>query len=1210
MGALCMTVSSVPTYAAAVPQNDANAEIAVQSEDEAESKMPFHVTGLSLSSDTEGFNKDEITTPQNFKVKLNFGCDETIYIGSIELQYRCGDIIKTFKYETMREQLEKGNQNVVIPASVSDNSTEGTYTLQKISFSAMGMLENTYSVYSYVYDKQQDKFVANTDKNATFAYDNKADFTIIKSNQTVQRKNYLQDMWLDVDTRENIPVPASFDLKLKIGEAENVGGIWVTYINPKKNDMQQGYSVNFAYHESDGKTENGIYTIPIEFNKYTSSAQYKLQTIVIEDGAHDSYKYIRYEMDADGNLIADDEVTGETYLVECNGKVDFSLAGSENVELPMLVEKVEWVDADQVKNIETPAEIVARIWMKNVEPASEGDIVLEYKINEKPYSLGIEIDEDGWKNIVSKGYIDVPIKLTEFDEIGDYTFNSMMIVGKEGSVGYGVNDGKLQAHWGIQGLYNSEYSISYNNELDFTVEKSAYSDKIPTMIHSISLTGIDDKNDIEAPAKFFANMSLDYVWEDGIKSAKFKYINSTTGTSYEFKVNNLNADNGKNIQIPIDLSTSIEEGEYKLTQIIVRGMDEESEYRQFDYNEGEESGKFVTVDMNLNCRQQVYPYDGECDFKITKVNDVKEMADYTKVDAALKTIPSDKDLKNLYTEESVKAVTTAKNAVVRDLDAPEQTKVDKMAKDIEDAVAALKYKDADYSKVDAALETIPTDLSIYTEESVKTVTAAKKAVVRGYDITKQSDVDDMAKAIEEAVKGLEKKPVEPVKKADYTKVDAALKTIPSDKDLKDLYTEESVKAVTAAKDAVVRDLDATEQTKVDKMATTIEKAVKGLKYKVADYSKVEAALKTIPSDLSFYTDASVRILVEAQNAVISDLDITHQSEVDAMAKAITDAVANLEMKPGKLADKPDNDGNWYYRVDGKIAINVTTVAKNQNGWWYVKNGKVDFSANTVAANENGMWLIRGGKVDFSADTVAKNEEGWWLIRGGKVQTGITTVAKNENGWWYIGKDGKVDFSANTVAKNENGWWKIENGKVNFNYTGLADNENGRWYIKNGKVDFSYNNIAKFGDTWYLIRGGKVQTGVTTVAKNQNGWWYIGKDGKVDFGYTGVAKNENGWWRIVNGKVDFSANTVAKNENGWWYIRGGKVDFGYNGVAKNENGWWRIENGKVNFGFNGIASNSNGWWYIRDGKVDFSYNGTLHMRDSNKTLTIKNGKVLM
>lgn len=91
------------------------------------------------------------------------------------------------------------------------------------------------------------------------------------------------------------------------------------------------------------------------------------------------------------------------------------------------------------------------------------------------------------------------------------------------------------------------------------------------------------------------------------------------------------------------------------------------------------------------------------------------------------------------------------------------------------------------------------------------------------------------------------------------------------------------------------------------------------KYRDADYSKVEAALKTIPSDLSFYTDTSVRILVEAQNAVISDLDITHQSEVDAMAKAITDAVENLEMKPGKLADKPGSNKTLTIK-NGKVLM--------------------------------------------------------------------------------------------------------------------------------------------------------------------------------------------------------------------------------------------------------------------------------------------------
>ena len=51
---------------------------------------------------------------------------------------------------------------------------------------------------------------------------------------------------------------------------------------------------------------------------------------------------------------------------------------------------------------------------------------------------------------------------------------------------------------------------------------------------------------------------------------------------------------------------------------------------------------------------------------------------------------------------------------------------------------------ADYTAVDAALASIPGDLSIYTEESVAALTAAKNAVVRGYGKAKQAEVDKMA----------------------------------------------------------------------------------------------------------------------------------------------------------------------------------------------------------------------------------------------------------------------------------------------------------------------------------------------------------------------------------------------------------------------------------------------------------------------------------
>lgn len=149
----------------------------------------------------------------------------------------------------------------------------------------------------------------------------------------------------------------------------------------------------------------------------------------------------------------------------------------------------------------------------------------------------------------------------------------------------------------------------------------------------------------------------------------------------------------------------------------------------------------------------------------------------------------------------------------------------------------------------------------------------------------------------------------------------------------------------------------------------------------------------------------------------------------AVAKAIAEGIMNIVISDGikdGLADQKASDGNWYYYKNGKIATDVTTVAKNVNGWWYVKNGKVDFSANTIAKNENGWWKITNGKVDFN----------------------------------YTG-----------VAKNENGWWRVENGKVNFDYNGIAKNENGVWYIKGGKVDFNYTGTATV-----KVVNGKLQIG--------------------------------------------------------------------------------------------------------------------------------------
>ena len=131
-----------------------------------------------------------------------------------------------------------------------------------------------------------------------------------------------------------------------------------------------------------------------------------------------------------------------------------------------------------------------------------------------------------------------------------------------------------------------------------------------------------------------------------------------------------------------------------------------------------------------------------------------EPADYSAVETAMAAIPTDL---TVYTDESVAALNTAVDGVVRGKAFVNQANVDAMAKAIEDAIAALQYKDADYTKVDAAIAKANA-LNKNDYKDFSGVEAAVKAVVRGKNITEQSEVDKMAKAIEDAIAALEKKP--------------------------------------------------------------------------------------------------------------------------------------------------------------------------------------------------------------------------------------------------------------------------------------------------------------------------------------------------------------------------------------------------------------------------------------------------------------------
>ena len=201
---------------------------------------------------------------------------------------------------------------------------------------------------------------------------------------------------------------------------------------------------------------------------------------------------------------------------------------------------------------------------------------------------------------------------------------------------------------------------------------------------------------------------------------------------------------------------------------------------------------------------------------------------------------------------------------------------------------ALSIEPADYSAVDAAIAKANA-LNKDEYENFSAVEAAVNAVVRGNPLSAQTAVNANAQAIENAIAALQ------YKGADYSKVDAAIAK--ADKLNRDEYKDFS--AVDAAVNAVVRGKNITEQGEVDAMAKAIEDALAALQYKGADYSAVDAAIaKANALNKDEYKDFSA--VEAAVRAVVRGKPLSEQADVDAMAQAIENAIAALEKKPVEM----------------------------------------------------------------------------------------------------------------------------------------------------------------------------------------------------------------------------------------------------------------------------------------------------------------------
>ncbi len=219
----------------------------------------------------------------------------------------------------------------------------------------------------------------------------------------------------------------------------------------------------------------------------------------------------------------------------------------------------------------------------------------------------------------------------------------------------------------------------------------------------------------------------------------------------------------------------------------------------------------------------------------------------------------------------------------------------------------------------------------------------------GEDRKSYADREEMNRLIEliqSAYDNLEKV------KADFTELDGYVAQIPSDEVLA-LYKQEYVDAI----EAVVKTIDygATfdQQDEVDQVAENLKNALAALvyeNYKDADYSGVEDAI----ADANAYNRAdyaNFEIVDKAIAAVEYGKKIVEQNEVDAMEKAIRDAIAKLGFIPADYSE---------------VETLIEEVENYPNKDWYANFGRVQIVIDSI---DWELTLDKQDQVDAYADAI-------------------------------------------------------------------------------------------------------------------------------------------------------------------------------------------------------------------------------------------------
>ena len=395
-------------------------------------------------------------------------------------------------------------------------------------------------------------------------------------------------------------------------------------------------------------------------------------------------------------------------------------------------------------------------------------------------------------------------------------------------------------------------------------------------------------------------------------------------------------------------------------------------------------------------------------------------ASYTNVDNALARVPSDS---TLYTADSWQALQEQVNAVVRGLDITQQSRVDQMAENINTAIGFLAYKGADYTAVNNAKALVPSDLTLYKQDSVAALQTVLDAVNYYCNVTQQATVDGYAAAITKAVSELV--PLD----GDYTALNEALAA--ADEKIKTgFYTDESVAVLNGEIAKVQTGLSKLRQDDIDLWTDNIVKATKELALKLADYTELQKILNLLDNSSSeiytiTYTNFDdVMSLISSYRAESVKMNVTadRQSEVNTMVSTLQGYIDMLEeyvpvVESFSFVSDETHNATFKEVDDVKYAFGfaLKLAKKNVDAYFDCENVHVEIDYS------NSRYLGTGSVIHVISDATGEEIDSYVVVIYGDVDGNgsVTTDDADLIYDQYFGTDAELSYESK-LAGNVSG----------------------------------------------------------------------------------------------------------------------------------------------------------------------------------------------